>query len=631
MRHAIAVLAVASATFVCAQSALAQGASCLKPHPVTLGDNPFACQDTFDVQLSQSTSGFGEAFIYRAGWFAFTPDVTAQYIIGLCGVNADSKLALGAGCPIAADIAWDVLGYNDDACAFTGGSGLWASKLQPGNVGRPLNAPLVAGQTYLICVGGYGFSTPSVAGSLSIEMVPPPLDPCASVPVAAIGANALPMHENAPTLTTECGGILYDISRTGYLRFTAPYTGQFIAGTCGAQADTVMAVLTSCGNGASSIGCNDDSCGGASQVAFNATAGQDVYIGVGLYDPTAALPASIGVLIEEAAPPADPCSQIGVLSMGVNTLALDSTMPDLVIPSVPAATVYKVNYFTFTAPQAGVFRISNCTHTDFDSIIFRASACNSGAAVQEANDDGCNIVGGPSRLSFFSEAGATTVIGVGAWSGIEPLPAATVINATFLAPPSLPCETANVIQGAVGTNLVNMSLAYRSLDLAGHCDPGPDGTDAIACARMIRFTAGRSGPHTVGTCADADPTNSARFDSRLAVLADCGSAASVLACNDDGCVGGANPYASKLTFTAVAGSTYYIAVGGFDEFAVGPFHVTIEEPTGVAGDVNGDGSVNGIDLALLLGQWGGPGSADIDGSGLVGGADLALLLNAWTN
>jgi len=47
-------------------------------------------------------------------------------------------------------------------------------------------------------------------------------------------------------------------------------------------------------------------------------------------------------------------------------------------------------------------------------------------------------------------------------------------------------------------------------------------------------------------------------------------------------------------------------------------------------DLNGDGVVNGADLALLLGAWGTADPiADLDGSGVVDGADLASLLGAW--
>jgi probable HAF family extracellular repeat protein len=50
-------------------------------------------------------------------------------------------------------------------------------------------------------------------------------------------------------------------------------------------------------------------------------------------------------------------------------------------------------------------------------------------------------------------------------------------------------------------------------------------------------------------------------------------------------------------------------------------------------DINGDGAVNGFDLALLLGQWGPcptqPCTGDLDGDGMVNGKDLAILLAAW--
>ncbi len=50
----------------------------------------------------------------------------------------------------------------------------------------------------------------------------------------------------------------------------------------------------------------------------------------------------------------------------------------------------------------------------------------------------------------------------------------------------------------------------------------------------------------------------------------------------------------------------------------------------VPGDLNGDGLVNGADLANLLSQWGGAGSADLNGDGIVNGSDLATLLANWT-
>jgi hypothetical protein len=45
-------------------------------------------------------------------------------------------------------------------------------------------------------------------------------------------------------------------------------------------------------------------------------------------------------------------------------------------------------------------------------------------------------------------------------------------------------------------------------------------------------------------------------------------------------------------------------------------------------DLNGDGSVNGADLGILLGAWG-TAAADLTGDGTTDGADLGLLLGSW--
>jgi len=60
------------------------------------------------------------------------------------------------------------------------------------------------------------------------------------------------------------------------------------------------------------------------------------------------------------------------------------------------------------------------------------------------------------------------------------------------------------------------------------------------------------------------------------------------------------------------------------------------EARSCAGDLNGDGSIDGSDLGLLLGAWSIPedggaaqGAADLDANGSVDGADLGLLLGGW--
>jgi len=50
----------------------------------------------------------------------------------------------------------------------------------------------------------------------------------------------------------------------------------------------------------------------------------------------------------------------------------------------------------------------------------------------------------------------------------------------------------------------------------------------------------------------------------------------------------------------------------------------------VPGDANGDGLVNGADIAIVLGNWGTTGPGDLNDDGVVDGGDLAIVLGNWT-
>ncbi len=66
-------------------------------------------------------------------------------------------------------------------------------------------------------------------------------------------------------------------------------------------------------------------------------------------------------------------------------------------------------------------------------------------------------------------------------------------------------------------------------------------------------------------------------------------------------------------------------VGTFDYRA---FRILIIPPC--AADLNGDGQVDGADLAILLANWGTDNPlGDLNGSGEIDGADLTLLLANW--
>ncbi len=67
-----------------------------------------------------------------------------------------------------------------------------------------------------------------------------------------------------------------------------------------------------------------------------------------------------------------------------------------------------------------------------------------------------------------------------------------------------------------------------------------------------------------------------------------------------------------------------------------PWHVEVDavsrtlDSGGPGPDLDGDGSVGGADLALLLGAFGHSADGDANGDGTTDGADLALVLGAWS-
>jgi hypothetical protein len=60
--------------------------------------------------------------------------------------------------------------------------------------------------------------------------------------------------------------------------------------------------------------------------------------------------------------------------------------------------------------------------------------------------------------------------------------------------------------------------------------------------------------------------------------------------------------------------------------------IAIADEAACPADLDGNGTVTGADLGLLLGDWGTPGTAngsDLTGDGVVTGADLGILLGNW--
>lgn len=87
--------------------------------------------------------------------------------------------------------------------------------------------------------------------------------------------------------------------------------------------------------------------------------------------------------------------------------------------------------------------------------------------------------------------------------------------------------------------------------------------------------------------------------------------------------------APTMTVTNPADTIVYDGtVPGLDVTGTLTSAVVLQPPSCPA-DLNGSGTVDSNDLAILLNAWGQPGSADINGSGAADAGDLAILLSAW--
>ncbi|MDG2029525.1 MAG: right-handed parallel beta-helix repeat-containing protein [Phycisphaerales bacterium] len=104
---------------------------------------------------------------------------------------------------------------------------------------------------------------------------------------------------------------------------------------------------------------------------------------------------------------------------------------------------------------------------------------------------------------------------------------------------------------------------------------------------------------------------------------------------------GAHVSGATLTLvrTRVCGNVESTSPGrqitGVEESSLGGLGACIQSECDVCvttepADLNFDGIVDGADMTILLGSWGGPGSGDLDGNGIVDGADLTRLLGAWS-
>jgi hypothetical protein len=406
--------------------------------PVVVGDNAYACDAAFGNQLTQSSLAGGTTTIYKAGWFAFTPSASGSYTLGVCGSNVDTKMAIGTVCPAGGASLFSVIAYNDDSCAYTGGTALWASRLNAGNSGIPLTSNLQAGVTYYIVVGGYGAATLPAAGSLSIGFTPPPPagSNCAEPLVAAEGANAFDSTDSTTAQAITGCGANHTIYKSMYFTFTATATDTYTFSTCtGTGFDTRIAVMNDCDPINGVLACNDDACALQSSTSTALVQGQTVTVVVGGF---AAAGGGVGNLSIAAAGSGgggggvcDPATNVE-LFVGPNDFATVAGSGNLDLTGICDPGIYgddllyNVSYYRFTPTVSDIWTVTTCTGTTWDTRLAVLGTCDPFSTIA-CNDDDLACANFTSTLEFTGTAGVEVVIAVGGYAATNSGPGVVTI------------------------------------------------------------------------------------------------------------------------------------------------------------------------------------------------------------
>ena len=234
------------------------------------------------------------------------------------------------------------------------------------------------------------------------------------------------------------------------------------------------------------------------------------------------------------------------------------------LSQISADVMYNASWFRFVAPSSGTYIAGTCGSVNFDSKMAVFTDCSNLASVIGCNDDsaGCTTTAGQawaSKVTFNATAGTTYYVAVGGFGAATVGAGSLKLSSSGSGGPD-GSSCSNAITAVAGLNAFNTAGSAADVNLAGLCDPGSAGDEIIHRARWFTYTASASNDVEISTCGLAP------FDTRLAVFANC-STTSVIACNDDaaGCAG----FTSTVRFAATAGSTYKIAVGGFDVASAG--------------------------------------------------------------
>jgi subtilisin family serine protease len=444
-------------------------------------------------------------------------------------------------------------GFDTVLAVYTGGS-LGGLLPLAANDDGPLDRTSVvrfnarAGTTYQIAVDGFL----GAAGPISLRLagVPrqavPPNDLFAGRIAVPAGTGVTGTNDGA---SREPGEPLHAGNAGGssvWWSWTAPADGRTTVTTAGSGLDTVLGVYT--GGAVTALGLvgdnDDDGPSLQSRVVFAAVAGRQYQIAVDGYG--GAQGAIRLAVSQDTAPPNDDLEAATAIA-GARRILQGRNGGASRQPGEPAHygyTAARSVWWSWTAPAAGNVMIST-EGSDFDTVlaVYTGAGLGTLSLVAEDDDGGMDAT---SRAFFAAAAGETYRIAVDGYAGEQ---GRIVLNVNLggEGPPNDAFQDAELLLGR------SQDVRAVNFDATGQAGEPPHAGEAASRSVWWRWTAPASAPVTIAT-------HGSDFDTVLAVYTG-GSlpGLSRIAESDD--AGGG--LTSAVTFAAVAGREYRIAVGGF--------------------------------------------------------------------
>jgi hypothetical protein len=486
---------------------------------------------------------------FKSVWYAWSATASGTVTVSTAGSSFDTVLAVYTGSAVD---GLTLVASNDDG---------------PNTTTSVVSFAATPGTTYQIAVDGYS----GASGSVVIMLTPPPgsgggvggttLANDSFARPSPIGPSGGDFSVSSVGATKEPGEPDHANHRGGaslWWSWTAPSGGTVAISTAGSNFDTILAVYAGNAlNGLMVIAANDDIADAVtSSVSFMAQPGQTYRIAVDGYrgasgnvrlslTPSAGGGIGVALVSNDAFANRATFPSSGGTLRGSNSSASSETGE----PFHAGVAANRSVWWTWTPSASGTYTVSTAG-SDFDTVlaVYIGSAVASLASVASNDDESSTIR--TSLLRFSAAAGASYQIAVASYglaagsiqlsvAGASGGPTAPA-NDQFARRSTLPVTGGTVEGSNVG--------ASRELGEPDHA------RNAAARSVWWSWTPSRSGIANL-------TTNGSSFDTVLGVyLGPSVTALTEVASNDDH----GSATTSSASFRVTAGSTYVIAVDGFN-------------------------------------------------------------------